>query len=258
MNINTGKTIRLSDFIHPKDKRCLMVDTTITSTLGAITGLEDFGTVLKSINELVDGIIINPGQLEHQAEQLGGKRRATPIVRVDWTNAYRHNDFCLPVSNVKRLMISNGDDAFQLGASAVIASLLLGFNDEFEANNIKELSLLARECHPISMPVIIDIRPIGPKVSLGNFSESIKLGVSFMLELGADALIIPTCDSETYQTIARWISVPVLLRLNEFPPESNMKQMFDAGVAGIVLAEDIFAVSDYAQKIENLKTIIHQ
>jgi DhnA family fructose-bisphosphate aldolase class Ia len=252
VNIDIGKTIRLNDVIDSDKSLCFIVDTTLASALGATPGLENLSEVLESINEIVDGIIINPGQAEHQAEYLGGKNRATAIVRVDWTNAYRNEDFCLPVSNVKRLMLSNGKDAFRLGASAVVANLLLGFEDDFEACNIKELSILSRECHQLSMPVIADIRPIGPAVTQKNFDESIKLGVSFMQELGADTLIIPDCNLDTYKVISNWMTVPVLLRLTTLPSKKKINEILKNGLAGIVLGEEVIAVDDFNKKIKNI------
>lgn len=257
MNINIGKDIRLSDFIDSKDGRSLLLDTTITSSLGATPGMEDLAKTIRTLNTLFDGIILNPGQAEHLAELLGGKDRAAPLVRVDWTNAYRDENFPLPVSRVKRTMISDGGDALRLGASAVVSSFLMGFDEDFEAENIKSISLLARECYSLALPVVVDIRPIGEKVTQSNFAGSIKLGVSFMQEAGADALIIPDCDSETCKRIGEWISIPVILRSDEIPTEKKLKAAFEAGLAGILLSEKVLTLPDHVERIKNLKSMIH-
>lgn len=258
MEISIGKSIRLSDFIDSSDSHSLLLNITIASCLGATPGLEDISEVLKELNNYFDGIIINPGQAEHHANLLGGKDRAVPLVRVDWTNAYRDKNFCLPPSNLKWLMISDTMDALELGASAVVASLLLGFEDDFEANNIKALSHLARECHPLSMPIIIDICPIGKKVTYSNYNDSIKLGVSFMQELGADVLLIPDCDEETRKMICNWISVPVLMKTDTIYSQKKLNTLFQAGLAGIVLSEKIFNVKNLSEKIRELESIIHE
>lgn len=255
--MNIGKDIRLSDFIDSRDGRSLLLDTTVASCLGAIQGMEDLAETIRALNTLFDGIILNPGQAEHLAELLGGKDRAAPLVRVDWTNAYRDENFPLPVSRVKRTMISDGEDALQLGASAVVSSFLMGFDEDFEAENIKSISLLARECYPLALPVVVDIRPIGEKVTQSNFAGSIKLGVSFMQEAGADALIIPDCDPETCKMIGDWISVPVILRLDEIPTEEKVNAVFEAGLAGILLAEKVLTVPDYIDRIKKLRSMIH-
>ncbi len=257
MQIDIGKTIRLNDIIDSNDNKALLIDTTVASTLGSTEGMENLAQVLQKINCNCDGIIINVGQAEHNAGLLAGKKRAAPIVRMDWTNAFRDEEFCLPVGNVKRCMISNGEDALTIGASAVIATMFLGFDDEFEAENIKDISHLARECHTISLPVLVDIRPIGPGVNENNYEDSIKLGLSFMLELGADCLIIPECSESILRAVGNWIKVPVLVRFDKIPSGEDMQLLFDCGLAGIVLTEKIFTKKNYENQIVELYKTIH-
>jgi len=258
MEINIGKSLRLSDVIDSRDKHALWVDTTVTSSLGATPNLEDLRKTINDVNELCDGIIVNPGQAEHLADLLGGKNRASPLVRVDWTNAYRDQEFCLPATNVKRVEISNGEDVLHLGGSSAVATLFLGFDEEFEARNIRSISRLCRECYPLSLPVVVDIRPIGEKVSDVNFEDVIKLGVSFMMEAGADVLIIPDCGTETLQLIGKWATVPVVLRVNAIPDPEKLHWILEAGFAGIVLTEAVIAKRDYGGKIASTFEMIHE
>ncbi len=257
MQTDIGKTIRLNDVIDSNDNKALFIDTSVASTLGATDGLENLAQVLQNINCICDGIIINVGQAEHNANYLGGKNRASSIVRMDWTNAYRDKEFCLPAANVKRCMISNGEDALTIGASAVIATMFLGFDDEFEAENIKDISHLSRECFPISLPVIADIRPIGPGVSESNYEDSIKLGLSFMQELGADCLIIPKCSESILRLVGNWMKVPVLVRFENIPSGEDLQLFFACGLTGIVLTEKIFTLKNYENQIIELYKTIH-
>jgi len=258
VNFDVGKAVRMSDIIDAADGRGLIIDTTLSSVVGALPGLEDFATAIVKINQSCDGLIINPGQAEHHASLLGGKHRAAPIIRLDWTNAYRDETFCLPATEVKRLMISNAEDAFSLGASAVVASFLMGYGDDFEATNIQDLSFLARECYPLSLPLWIDIRTVGEKVSEINFEESIKLGASFMQELGADGLIIPQCLLATCRYVCEWMQIPVLVRLKQTPTAEQLSEIMHSGAAGAVLPESLFALSDYPQQVNELYFEIHQ
>ena len=258
MNIDIGKTIRMSDIIDARDGRSLIVDTTMASVIGATEGLEHVSEAIGSVNEFCDAIIVNPGTAEHHAPLLGGKNRATPVIRVDWTNAFRGEDFCLPATDVKRLMVSDGSDALELGASAVIASLLFGFDDDFESTNIRDLSHLARECQTLFLPLFVDIQPIGDRVSEENFEESIKLGCSFMLELGAEALLIPSCSAETLKFICDWMSVPVLVRQDTLPSKDEIEMIFENGAAGIVLSHRIFAQKNLSNEMEKIHWLIHE
>ena len=258
MQTNIGKSIRISDFIDSKNGRGLLLDTTVTSSMGATAGLENFIDAIGRINETVDGIIVNPGQAEHHADLLGGKNRAAPLIRVDWTNAFREEEFCIPMSNFNRLMISDAEDALNLGASAVVASFFMGFDDESEAHNIESLSLLARECYPLSLPLVVDIRTIGELIGPKNFDESIKLGVSFMQELGADILIIPNCNPTTMAVIGNWISIPAFIRMDEMPSQEKVAEVVNHKLSGIVLSEKLLGDKNGLGKIAELKSIIHK
>lgn len=257
MNINVGKNIRMSDFIDSKDHRCLLLDLTVTSSVGAQPGTENISETLRQYNTIFDGIILNPGQLEHHANLVGGKLRAAPLVRVDWTNAYRDKGFCLPAATVTRVSLSDGEDALTLGASAAVATFLLGFGEDLESENIRSISLLARECYRLSLPLVVDIRPIGGNISADNYAGSIKLGTSFMMEAGADALILPECEPETCKLIGTWATVPVIVRFDEVPTFEKAQQMFEAGMSGIVLSEKSLPVPGFDGKATALKSFLH-
>jgi DhnA family fructose-bisphosphate aldolase class Ia len=258
VNTNVGKNIRMSDFIDSKDNRCLMLDLTVSSSVGAQPGTEDISETLRQCNSTFDGIILNPGQLEHHATLIGGKMRAAPLVRIDWTNAYRDKDSFLPASAVTRVTISDGEDALRLGASAVVATFLLGFGENLESESIQSISLLARECYRLSLPLVVDIRPIGDKVTDDNYMGSIKLGTSFMMEAGADALILPDCDAETCSLIGKWATIPVLLRLDEIPTTERMDELFTKGLMGVVLTDKFLHTSPDGEKLLRLKDLIHR
>ena len=258
MDTNIGKTMRVSDFIDSGDNRGLLLDTTIASCIGAPPGLENLAQVLTDLNYYFDGIIVNPGQAEHHADLLGGRERAAPLVRVDWTNAYRNSDFCLPATGFKHLMISDAGETRELGASAMVASFFMGVDDDSEARNIETLSHLARDCYNLSLPLVVDIQPLGEKVDERNFGESVKLGVSFMQELGADVLIIPESGKDIHTTIGNWIPIPVLVRLNTIPDKNKILELNDAGLSGILLSEQVLAVKDAHVKIKKAHSLLHQ
>lgn len=231
---------------------------TRSSSVGAGSGMEDISEALRRCNISFDGVILNPGQLEHHAALLGGKMRAAPLVRIDWTNAYRDKDFCLPASTATRVAISDGEDALKLGASAVVATFLLGFGEDLEAENIRSISLLARECYRLSLPLVVDIRPTGDKISAVNYMGAIKLGTSFMMEAGADALILPECDAETVALIGTWATIPVMLRLDELPDSGKTDALFAAGISGVVLTEKILEPAAIGDEFSELRQLIHR
>lgn len=244
MQTHIGKSIRLSDILHTNST---LLDTTITSSIGATPNLENLKKTLHQCSRIFNGIILNPGQMAHLAGEMGGKNRAAPLVRIDWTNAYRDANFCLPVSEVKRVEISNAKDVMQLGGSAAVATLLMGFSDDFEAENVQSISKLLRESYDLSLPVIVDIRAVGPKISDVNFEDTVKLGVSFMMEGGADALIIPQCSDDCLKLITKWATVPVVVRTDNSLNKTAQKKIFDLNVRGILFSEKIVERGEFSQ-----------
>jgi len=257
VKINTGKTIRLSDLVNPIDGRNLIIDTSITVSIGAMEGLEHFKETVAGINTICDAIIINPGQLEHHAELLGGSHRAAPLVRMDWTNYYRKADFCLPAKRIYRVMISSVADALYIGASAGLVRYLMGFDDDFEAENVKSISLITKDAYRESLPIIVEICPFGEKVNQHNIEGTIKLGVACMLEAGADGIIIPECSLEVMQAIGEWADISVIIRLSKYTKSKELDSIFEAGLSGILLGGNIFQMPDYVKSINELFFKIH-
>ena len=250
MQTHIGKSIRMSDIL---DGKSLLFDTSIASCLGATPQLEDLQSILQTCANLFNGIIVNPGQIEHLSNELGGKNRAAPLIRIDWTNAYRNADFCISVTDVIRVEISQADDVMDLGGCAAVVTLLMGFGDNFEAENIQSISRLIRQSYELSLPVFIDIRPIGPGVSEINFDESIKLGISFMMEAGADALIIPNCSIESLKLIGNWSTIPIIVRIEQLLEKSEVNNLFNIGIEGILFSEKILEYGQFQDNIKRLK-----
>ena len=257
MNINVGKTIRLGDLFDPTDHSSLIIDTSITASLGAVSGLENIKKTVSKINTICDGIIVNPGQLEHHADLLGGARRAAPIVRLDWTNYTRDESFCLPAVDIHRVLISGVEDALRLGASAVLMRYLMGFDDEFEAENVQSVSLQAKDAYRESLPFIVEICPLGPKVDTHNYDGTLKLGVACMLEAGADVLILPDCSPELLREIANWSDIPVIIRIKNSKDSDKVKQKMITGISGVLISEELFDDMEYQETLRQIQKIVH-
>lgn len=257
MNVNVGKEIRLHDIIDSRDSRSLLVDLTVASSIGAQKKLEDMGKVLSEINDITDGLILNPGQVQHNAGKLGGKNRATPIIRLDWSNIYRDEKFCLPAVGFERIAISDPEDALSLGASAVIVSFILGLSDDEEARSVESIAQVVRTCYGLNLPVIVDLKPIGKKVSSYNYDDALHLGISFMMEAGADAIIFPEIGEKSLNIIQNWITVPFLISSPNVPDLNTLDYYLDHGATGFVLHENIFR-SDYKKIISEVHSFIHQ
>ena len=165
--------------------------------LGALPGLEHFEEAVRSLLPLLDGIVTSPGQ----ARKLGSRTRqdAALLIRADWTNALRGQDFVLPPETIQYVPLLGPTDALDLGANALVMHFILGHEEEIETRCLQRVVNLALEGLNLGMPLLVDVQPIGPRVVLMN--KAIELGVSYALEGGADGVIVPWPGTQSFKTI---------------------------------------------------------
>lgn len=250
-----NKQYRMSEFINPADGRSLVVDTSNGLVLGVRPGLEHFAEAVNPLLPLLDGIVTSPGQ----ARNLGPRTRqeAALLIRADWTNALRGDDFVLPPETIQYIPLLNPADALDLGANALVMHFILGHEEEIEAQCMQRVVNLALEGLNLGIPLLVDVQPIGPRVVLLN--KAIELGVSYALEGGADGIIVPWPGTQSFKTIqAMSNGLPVWVRSGSLEPDSSeLAEALQLGAAGFWLDEYIFAVDDPAAILQALKTLVH-
>lgn len=246
---------RLNDLINPSDGHSLVVDTSGGLTLGVLPGLENFSEATKPLLHLVDGIVTSPGQSRNLVTRT--HQDAALIVRADWTNALRGDDFVLPPEQVSYLPLLEPSDALDLGANALVMHFILGHTEEIEAQCLKRVVHLALEGQGLGMPLIVDVQPIGSRVVLQN--KAIELGVSYALEGGADGIAIPWPGVESFKIIQTMCSgVPVWVKPgNPASDGLELEEVMEGGSVGFWLDEQIFADADPVNTLRNYHSLVH-
>jgi DhnA family fructose-bisphosphate aldolase class Ia len=199
---------RLKDFLPDGGRHALLLDASAGLSLGALPGLEDFGTALRPVLPHLDGLVCSPGHLR----RLGNTTRtdAALLARVDWTNTLRGVAFPLPPETATRISILEPDDALELGASGMVLSFLLGYEETVEAACLKAAVQLALAGKDLGLPLLVEVCPSGPRVSLPG--KAVELGASYALESGADVVVVPNPGPDSLKTIAAMLSVPWFLK----------------------------------------------
>lgn len=250
-----NKQYRMNELINPADGRSLVVDTSNGLVLGALPGLAQFWEAINPLLPLLDGIVTSPGQ----ARNLGPRTRqdAGLLVRADWTNAIRGDNFVLPPENIEYIPLLEPKDALDLGANALVMHFILGHEEQIEARCLQRAVNLALDGLNLSMPLIVDVQPIGPRVVLMN--KAIELGVSYALESGADGIVIPWPGVQSFETIQAMSStLPVWVKPNSLEVEApELTEALQLGSAGFWLDEHIFVVDDPAATLKALQALVH-
>jgi DhnA family fructose-bisphosphate aldolase class Ia len=250
-----NKQYRLRELLNPADGRSLVVDTSNSLVLGALPGLEQFGEAVSPLLPLLDGIVTSPGQ----ARNLGTRTRqeAALLVRADWTNALRGDDFVLLPENIEYIPLLDPSNALDLGANALVMHFILGHEEEIEAKCLQRVVNLALEGVSLGMPLIVDVQPIGPRVVL--MKKAVELGVSYALEGGADGIVVPWPGAQSFETIQAMCSgLPVWVKPGTLEADSiELAEALQMGAAGFWLDERIFAADDPAATLQDYQALVH-
>ena len=250
-----NKLYRLRELVNPTDGRSLVVDTSNGLVLGALPGLEQFGEAVSPLLPLLDGIVTSPGQARNLNTRT--RQEAALLVRADWTNALRGDDFVLPPENIEYISLLDPSDALDLGANALVMHFILGHEEQIEALCLQRVVNLALNGLSLGMPLIVDVQPIGPRVVLPN--KAIELGSSYALEGGADGIVVPWPGAQSFETIQAMCSgLPVWVKPGNLEADSSeLAEALRLGAAGIWLDERIFAANDPSATLQALKAQVH-
>jgi DhnA family fructose-bisphosphate aldolase class Ia len=250
-----NKLYRMRELLNPADGRSLVVDTSKGLVLGALPGLEHFSEAIRPVLPLLDGIVTSPGQ----ARQLGSRTRheAALLVRADWTNALRGEDFVLPPETIQYVPLLNPADALDLGAAALVMSFILGHEEDIEARCLQQVVNLALSGLNLGMPLLVEVQPIGPRVVL--LDKAIELGVSYALEGGADGMIVPWPGTQPFKEILTMCNgLPVWVKPASLAADGpGTTEALQLGSAGIWLDERVFAVDNPVDVIQAWKASLH-
>ena len=250
-----SKTYRIREFICPSDGRSLVVDASAGLSLGPLPGLEDFSGALAPLLPLADGVVTSPGQ----APRLAGRTRAEAalLVRADWTNALRGPEFVLPPTTTLRIPLLTPEEALDLGASALVLTFLLGHTEQVEAECLRQTVQLAIAGSQVGMPLLVDVRPLGPRVVLR--AKAIQLGVSYALEGGADGVVLPWPGQPAFMQVVKMAAgIPLWIRVEGSDMEPDLlRQSLELGAAGLWLDEQVFSTPDPAGRVEKLLSLVH-
>jgi len=250
-----NKLYRFRELFNPIDGRSLVVDTSNSLVLGTLPGLEHFTEAVSPLLPLADGIVTGPGQARNLSMRT--RQDAALLVRADWTNALRTEDFVIPPETIQYISLLNPADALELGANALVMHFLLGYQEEIEAQCMKQTVHLSLEGSRVGMPLIVEVQPIGPRIVLLN--KAIELGVSYALEGGADGIVVPWAGSQSFETIQTMVAgLPVWVKPEGLETDASvLAEALRLGAAGVWLDERLFAVNDPAAAIQALKTLLH-
>ncbi len=268
MSAASGKTTRMNRLFNPDDGRAVCV----AADHGWMSDPTDNVIQLKKILEQViaggaDGVLMSFGTARRLGHLFQGKDKPAMLIRADWMNLPRlggsNVSNVLPVIQFKKMATSDASDALRIGASAITIYYFIGYSDEFEAINIEQAAIFARQCRQIGLPLIIEPMAVGGMVSGVNIAEILIASARIAVEIGADALKIPyTGDIMTFRQLVNEAKVPVLVlggAKSDVPRDALelVDEALRAGAHGTVFGRNVTKAKDPKKMVEDLCALIH-
>jgi DhnA family fructose-bisphosphate aldolase class Ia len=258
----TGRDLRLAEFLRPEDHRTLIVEMDRGLMLGPVQGLVRLGEALERVKG-ADAVVLTLGQVKRVYGKLKGRTAPVPIIRADWTNMLRGEGHALPALDVKHVMVAEAEDIALSGAAAGAAFFLVGYDrDRDEAENMEEVARLARGCARLSIPLLVQAIPFGPRITRENLFDCISMAARMALEAGADVVAAPYPGSpKLLGELVESVRVPFLLWDRGYEAEkleALCKEAVDAGAAGMMVGEGLFTSPDWPERLKTLEGLIHK
>lgn len=242
---------RLNQFFPDAGRPALLLDASAGLSLGTLPGLENFSEGVRPLLAGLDGIVCSPGQLRRLEPR--SRLDAPTLVRMDWTNTLRPRSFVIPTETASQVVILEPRDCLELGASGMVFSFLLGYEEIIEAACLRTTVQLQLAGKDLGLPLFVEVRPTGPRISLEG--KAVELGASMALESGADRIIVPYPGSESLKSIARMVAQWLLKPTSVETCIREWEEALDLGAAGLWLDHKWLGASIPLQQIS---TLVHQ
>lgn len=232
--------------------RGVILDASSSLSLGPLPGLEQLSTAVTPLLPLLDGLITSPGQVRRFTSQIHAQ--TTQWVRADWTNALRTADFVLPPETISHIFLLTPEDAISLEAQAMVIHFLLGYEEQIEADCLRQTVQLALKGRLLGMPLIVDVHPTGPRVVL--HSKAVELGFSYALEAGAEGVAVPWPGAVSYENIREMGGgIPIWIKPSRLDIPGEEKHVLVSGEVGLWLDEGFLAHPDPAGFLQQYRTL---
>lgn len=255
-----GKAIRLERILNRKTKRTLIVPMDHGMSVGPIKGLEDMGEI-ETMKSMVDQVAEGGADavLGHLGLPIYGHRKSGKdvglIIHLSASTSLG------PAPNSK-ILVTTVDEAIKIGADAVSVHINIG--DENEAEMLRTLGMVSRECREWGMPLLAMMYPRGKKIDDEHDVKYVKIVARVAAELGADIVKTNYTGSvETFKEVTRGCGAPVIIaggpkKGTDEDLLHTIKDSLEAGGAGVAIGRNIFQADNPTKIVRAIKRVVHE
>ena len=248
-----GKQIRLQRIMDRNTGRTVIIPMDHGVTVGPIEGLVD---MKDTINKIAEGganaILLHKGTVD--AGHRSGGKDVGLIIHLSASTSLG------PDPNHK-VIACTVKEAVRLGADAVSIHINIGADDEAEM--LKDMGQISKECNKWGMPLLAMMYPRGKKIKDEKNVDVVKLAARVGAELGADIVKTNyTGDIKSFREVVEGCPVPVIIAGGSKGDEETCLKMIEdamkAGAAGVAMGRNSFQHKDPTNFVKAVSEVIHK
>jgi fructose-bisphosphate aldolase/2-amino-3,7-dideoxy-D-threo-hept-6-ulosonate synthase len=249
-----GKAIRLERIMNRETKRTIIVPMDHGVTIGPIPGLLDMADM---VNKVADGGA--NAVLGHIGLPLYGHRKYGRDIGLI---LHLMGSSILSPDPNNKVLVMTVEEAMIIGADAV--SLHINIGAENDAEMLKVLGEVSRQCIRWGMPLVAMMYPRGKKVKSEYDTEAVKLASRIGAELGADIVKTNfTGDIDSFREVVKGCQCPVVIAggPKAETQEDTLQMVWEAiqaGGAGASIGRNVFQAPNPTKMVRALYRIIHE
>lgn len=251
----SGKEIRLGKLFD--NGKPVIIAADHGSYMGPFKGIENIPKQIHQFSK-ADAFLLMPGMARQCRDFFGHRNSPLAIIRVNWASHYckPHFDVYSKGFNVKLAEI---EYAVSLGADIVIASLLLGTDEEANVRNISEFGYLVEHADRLGIPLIGEYIPFGGIDQYQGDIDKLLLGTRALAEFGAD--LIKTVFVESFERVTGTAVVPTLALgggLTNSPSAAYeiASKAIQKGAAGVVFGRNVICAENPTAYLDSLIQVV--
>ena len=249
-----GKTVRMSRLINPKSNKMMAITVDHSISRGILSGLIP---IQETIDKIVaggpDAITMTKGIAELCWPKHAGK--ASLLLKC---SSYS------PAHPTCDVLFGDVEEAVRMGADAMsIGAMMLG---DFQARQVQEIGMVAKQCMSMGMPLIGHIYPKGELVNPKDFTkwENIAYCCRAGAELGVDIIKTTyTGDPQTMEKVVEACPARVVIQGGDAGNSVEQylrmtRDALDAGVGGVTFGRFVWEYKNVTALVKALRYMIHE
>ena len=249
-----GKAVRMSRLINPQSNKMMAITVDHSISRGIMQGLIPIqDTIDKIIAGGPDAITMTKGIAEICLPKHAGK-----VSLLLKCSSYS------PVQPTYDVCFGDVEEGVRMGADAVsVGAMMLG---DRQAEQIRDIGLMSKQCMAVGMPLVGHIYPKGESVKPEDRTkwENIAYCVRAGAELGVDIIKTTyTGDPKTMEKVVKCCPSRVVIQGGDVgnTVEDYIKmtrEALDVGVGGVTFGRFVWEYRDITSLVKTLRSVIHE